>query len=153
MPSSLLHTCVVATHTVVAMPDQNGMTKNNNLSYLQTPTYQIVTVFVIFIFVSLTIEKMLMRVRHRIEGSGTKGLMHAFQAVMNELVLLGFLSFLLEIFGPVRPMPIFSTISFPVCVCVCVCSPRICSCIHTRTQYTFSTTARLSFTISTSAHH
>ena len=90
------------TRAGVAMPSKDGMTTNNNLSYLQTPTYQIVTVFVIFIFVSLTIEKMLMRVRHRIEGSGTKGLMHAFQAVLNELVLLGFLSFMLEIFGPVR---------------------------------------------------
>ena len=56
--------------------------------------------FIIFIVVSLLIEKMLSGVRTRITALGSKGMQHAFHGVMNELVLLGFLSFMLEILGP-----------------------------------------------------
>ena len=60
------------------------------------------TIFVILIILSLIIEKFIKRMRKRIEKSGSKGMMHALEAALNELVLLGFISFMLEIFGPVK---------------------------------------------------
>ena len=78
--------------------------------------------FIIFIVVSLLIEKMLSGVRTRITTLGSKGMQHAFHGVMNELVLLGFLSFMLEILGPEvrlrappRPRPSRARSSPPRC--------------------------------------
>ena len=67
------------------------------LTYLQTASYQTVTVFIIFVGITLVIDGALCRAKKFLERHGTKGMMHAYFSLLMEFVFLGILSFLLEV--------------------------------------------------------
>ena len=72
---------------------------NNALSFLQTPSYQVVAVFAIFVLITLAVEYVIKRIAAHLDRNGTKGMRRILQELLLEFVMLGLISFLLETLG------------------------------------------------------
>jgi len=74
-------------------------TPNNELEFLETPSYQIMTVFALFIGITLVADWAMKRTRKFLERLGSKGLIEVYHSLLLEFVFLGLLSFLLDSVG------------------------------------------------------
>ena len=115
---------------------------NNALSFLQTPSYQVVAVFAIFVLITLAVEYVIKRIAAHLDRNGTKGMRRILQELLLEFVMLGLISFLLETLGEYigkicvgeerrgeetthsalrLQCPYYSRAPWLVCLCMCVC--------------------------------
>ena len=74
-------------------------TPNNELNFLQTPSYQLVAVFAIFIGITFLADFLMKKAKKRLERLGSKGLLEVYHSLLLEFVFLGLLSFLLDSVG------------------------------------------------------
>ena len=119
---------------------------NNALSFLQTPSYQVVAVFAIFVLITLAVEYLIKRIAAHLDRNGTKGMRRILQELLLEFVMLGLISFLLETLGEYigkicvgkerrgerlhtqhydcNVHTIHELLGLYACVCVCACFPK-----------------------------
>ena len=66
------------------------------MSFLQTPSYQVVAVFACFVLITLVVEYIIKRIAVHLDRNGTKGMRRILQELLLEFVMLGLIAFLLE---------------------------------------------------------
>ncbi|GMH39767.1 hypothetical protein BSKO_07665 [Bryopsis sp. KO-2023] len=74
------------------------MVEKGGQSMLETPSYICAAVFAFFLLVSVFLDRTIHAVRHKLEKCSRKGLKTAFDHVIMEMMLLGFISLVLIVF-------------------------------------------------------